>query len=195
MRGNTEPVIERTWRLSDALRQSEASDDFGKAKTIGTNVEGIAVIGDKLYAGLRTPIRDGHAYIVSARIEDLFAPDDTPLKSEKPEDRSIRIALPKDTGIRDLAALGGGALLILTGPTQDQEDVGYHLYRLAKPAGDAELQLLGEITTTTKGDDGRRAKAETVSVLDETDDKLTVLILYDNINEGEPTRYEIPVHP
>ena len=195
VRGNTEPVIERTWRLSDALRQSMVADDFGKAKAIGTNVEGIAVIGDRLYAGLRTPVRDGHAYIVSARIEDLFAPDHTPLKREKPEERSIPLRLPKDTGIRDLAALKGDGLLILTGPTQDQENVGYCLYRLAKPTADAELQLLGEITTTTKGDDGDRAKAETVSVLDETDDKLTVLIMYDNIHEGEPTRYEIPVRP
>jgi len=195
VRGNTEPVIERTWRLSDALHQSEAGDDFGKAKTIGTNVEGIAVIGDRLYAGLRTPVRDGHAYIISARIDDLFAPSHTLLKSEKPEDRSIRVRLPENTGIRDLAALKGGGLLILTGPTQDQPEVGYRLYRLAKPAGESEPQFLREITTTTKGDDGGRAKAETVSVLDETDDKLTVLILYDNINEGEPTRYEIPVSP
>ena len=75
VRGNAEPVVERTWRLSDALRQSEIGNDFGKEKTIGTNIEGIAVIGDRLYAGLRTPVRDGHAYIVSAPIEDLFAPE------------------------------------------------------------------------------------------------------------------------
>ena len=110
MRGDAEPVVERTWRLSDALRQSEVGNDFGKEKTIGTNVEGIAVIGDRLYAGLRTPVRDEHAYIVSAQIEDLFAPE-----RYAPEERKARKSdlsgwqLPKDTGIRDLAALKAAA--------------------------------------------------------------------------------------
>jgi hypothetical protein len=198
IRGGAEPVVERTWRLSDTLRASDVGGDFGKEKTVGTNIEGIAVIGDRLYAGLRTPVRDEHAYIVSAPIEDLFAAGDAPLKSEKPESltlRSIPVALPKNTGIRDLAALKSGGLLILAGPTQDQEEIGYHLYRLEKPVKDAKLELLGEIKTETPGDDHRQAKAETVSILEETDDKLIVLIMYDNINEGEPTRYEIALHP
>ena len=198
VRGAAEPVIERTWRLSDALRESEVRDDFGKKKTVGTNIEGIAVIGDRVYAGLRTPVRDNHAYIISAPIEDLFAPGDARLKSENPENaplRSIPVRLPPNTGIRDLAALKSGGLLVLTGPTADQEETGYHLYRLDKPVRGAKLELLGEVKTETRGDDNRQAKAETVAVLEETDDKLSVLIMYDNINEGEPTRYEFALPP
>jgi Protein of unknown function (DUF3616) len=197
IRGAAEQVVERTWRLSDALRASNDVDNnfdvgkhFGKEKTVGTNIEGIAVIGDQLYAGLRTPVHDEHVYIVSAPIKDLFAAGDAPLGSDKSE--TIPVALPtKNTGIRDLAALKSGGLLILTGPTQDQEDIGYHLYRLDKPVKGAELEFLGEIKTETSGDDGRQAKAETISILQESDHKLTVLVMYDNINEGEPTRYEI----
>jgi hypothetical protein len=203
VRGAAEPVVERTWRLSDALRASKDVDNnfdvgehFGKEKTVGTNVEGIAVIGDRLYAGLRTPIHDEHVYIVTTPIASLFAAGDVPLKREETE--TIPVALPKDTkntGIRDLAALKSGGLLILTGPTQDQEEIGYHLYRLEKPVKGAKLDLIGEIKTGTPGDDHRQAKAETISVLEETDDKLIVLIMYDNINEGQPTRYEIALRP
>jgi hypothetical protein len=191
VRGAAEPVVERTWRLSDALRASDVASDFGKEKTVGTNIEGIAVIGDRLYAGLRTPVRDEYAYIISAPIEDLFAAGNAPLKSET-EIRSFAVALPKDTGIRDLAARKSCGLLILAGPTLDQEEIGYHLYWLEKPVRDSKLELLGEIKTQTPGDDHdhHQAEAETVSILEETTDELTVLIMYDNINEGEPTRHE-----
>jgi hypothetical protein len=200
VRGHAEPIVERTWRLSDALRASkdvgdnfDVGEHFAKEKSVGTNIEGIAVIGDRLYAGLRTPVHDEHVYIVGTPIKDLFAAGDAPLGSDKSE--TIPVALPtENTGIRDLAALKSGGLLILTGPTQDQEDVGYHLYRLDRPVKGARLEFLGKIKTETRGDDGRQAKAETVSVLEETDDKLTILIMYDNIDEGEPTRYEISLH-
>ncbi len=46
-----------------------------------------------------------------------------------------------------------------------------------------------------KGKDGKRAKAETVAVLDQTADRLKLLVLYDNIDEGEPTQYEILLPP
>lgn len=39
------------------------------------------------------------------------------------------------------------------------------------------------------------AKAETVTVLDEAADRLKLLVLYDNINEGEPTQYDISLRP
>jgi hypothetical protein len=99
---------------------------------------------------LRTPIHDKDAYIVSVSIEDLSAAGEVPLNNEKSEIQSIPVTLPENTGIRDLAALKGGGLLILAGPTQDQEDVGYHLDRLEKPVKNGNLELLGEIKTDTK---------------------------------------------
>src|SRR3954464_2721240 len=83
----------------------------------GLNLEGLAVVGGMLYAGLRAPSLDGSAFIVSTDVEPLFTPD-TPLVP-----RVIPLALGRDTGIRDLALLPDGRLLVLAGPAQDQLDV------------------------------------------------------------------------
>ena len=44
-----------------------------------------------------------------------------------------------------------------------------------------QKEEMGEVT----------GKAETVTVLSETPGRATVLILFDNVDEGRPTRYEI----
>src|SRR3954469_11191608 len=103
----TPPVVEHTWRGADMLLLSdEVESAYGKPKGIGTNIEGLAIIGDALYAGLRAPATDGAAYIVSARVDDLFAPGHERLKSvaQKP----IKVSLGANIGIRDLAALDNG---------------------------------------------------------------------------------------
>ena len=41
----------------------------------GLNLEGLAIVGGVLYAGLRAPSLDGYAYIVSTDVEPLFTPD------------------------------------------------------------------------------------------------------------------------
>jgi hypothetical protein len=114
------------------LLGSNFSDAYGKPKGAGTNIEGIAIIGDRLYAGLRTPTGSSEAFIVSAPV---------------------------------------------------------------KPAAGAAKKLLATVTTSTIGGDGKPAKAETVTVLDEAADRLKLLVLYDNINEGEPTQYDISLRP
>jgi len=78
----------------------------------GLNLEGLAVVGGVLYAGLRAPSLDGSAYIVSTDVEPLFTPG-TPL-----EPRVIPLALGRDTGIRDLAPLPDGRILVLAGPAR-----------------------------------------------------------------------------
>ena len=44
--------------------------------------------------------------------------------------------------------------------------------------------------TNLTGDDGKIAKAESLTVLEQNGDNVVVLINYDNINEGAPTRHE-----
>ena len=103
--------------------------------------------------------------------------------------------LGANTGSGDLAALRNGRMLILSGPTDEKADVPYKLWLLEKPVSGKAQDLDVTITTPTKGKDGKRAKAETVTVLDETPDRLKVLVLFDNIDEGEPTQYDIPLKP
>src|SRR5262249_45676991 len=57
---------QRTWRGADMLVYSDVGDAYGKPKKKGTNIEGVAVIGDHLYAGLRTPVDGKEAYLVRA---------------------------------------------------------------------------------------------------------------------------------
>jgi hypothetical protein len=203
-RGDSEPVVQRSWRLSDALLGSDkVHDDFGKPKEIGTNIEGIAVIGGRLYAGLRTPVRaatkpdEATAFIVSAPVADLFASGPDPLDKimkNKNDLKTREVRLGPEAGIRDLAALKSGKLLILSGPTETQ-DVPYKLWLLEQPDSDDKsvktLHPLITVTTPEKGSDGKIAKAETVVVIDEDSNKLKLLVLYDNINEGGPMRHEI----
>ena len=71
------------------------------------------------YAGLRTPNEEGFALIVSAPAEALFAKGDAPLSNgfiAESKSREIRVRLDRGNGIRDMAALGDGGLLLLTGP-------------------------------------------------------------------------------
>jgi hypothetical protein len=203
--GKSPPVVERSWRLSDALLASDkVRNDFGKPKETGTNIEGIAVIGDRLYAGLRTPVTaatktdEAIAFIVSAPIEDLFASGPDPLNKimkNKDDLKTREVRLGPEAGIRDLAALKSGKLLILSGPTKEQPGVEYKLWLLEQPDSDDKsvktLHPLVTITTPEKGSDGKTAKAETVVVIDEDSKKLKLLVLYDNINEGGPMQHEI----
>jgi hypothetical protein len=167
---------------------------YGKPKGEGTNIEGIAVIGDRLYAGLRTPVKPDVSFIVSAPVDDLFASGYEGL-GDGVVVETIPVELGANAGIRDLAALRDGRLLILSGPAVEQADVEYKLWLLEKPVAGAARHALATITTSAKGKDGERAKAETIAVLDETADRLKLLVLYDNIDEGEPTQYEISLPP
>ena len=187
--GASPPSVERSWRLADALLASDkVRAAFGKPKGEGTNIEGVAVIGGRLYAGLRTPVAADTAFIVSAPVKDLFAPGSDGLGDGVV--KTTEVKLGPNAGIRDLAALKNGKLLILSGPTVDQ-DVPYQLWLLDQP--DAGIPLHGPVTVTTpkKDPDGKTAKAETVAVIGEDTGKLKVLVLYDNIDEGAPMQHEI----
>lgn len=195
------PVVERSWRLSDALAASVVKHAFGKDKASGTNIEGLAVVGDTLYAGLRTPLlprsdaagspRD--AVIIPVSIPALFAPGDAPLTGALPA--PIRVDLGPGTGIRDLAALANGDLLVLSGPTGDQAEIPYALHLLRRKGEGWTLGQAMAVRSDAKGAKGETAKAETVVVLAEGAGTISVMVLYDNIDEGAPTRHEIILQP
>ncbi|MGH6751440.1 MAG: DUF3616 domain-containing protein, partial [Bradyrhizobium sp.] len=150
--GASKPIVERSWRLADVLLGSDISNvsgAYGRPKGVGTNIEGIAVIDGRLYAGLRTPTGSSEAYIVSAPVEALFAKGSDPLDAKLVE--SFKVELGADTGIRDLAATPSGRLLILAGPSVEQAGVEYKLWLLEKrPAGVAK-KFLSTVTTSAKG--------------------------------------------
>src|SRR4051794_36251117 len=103
-----QPPIETTYRLSDLFRSAPALRPFfGKGldeRSNGLNLEGIAVIGDRLFAGLRAPSVSGKAFLVEASVADLFAPGRDPAQAAPVV---IPLALGEASGIRDLACPTG----------------------------------------------------------------------------------------
>jgi hypothetical protein len=188
--GDTPPAVERTWRVADALLASEVKSAYGDKKGKGTNIEGIAIAGERVYFGLRTPVKAGTAYIVSAPANDLFAPGTEALKSGVVKTRSL--SLGKKTGIRDLAALENGGLLILSGPSVDQREVGYKIWHLAPPISTSEPVELVTIGTKVKAKDKDEIpKAEAITIIEQAGDKVVLIVNYDNVDEGAPSRHEI----
>jgi hypothetical protein len=185
--GQPAGTVELTYRLSDLLRQAgPAAPFFGKAlmQENGLNLEGIAVAGDTLWAGLRAPSLRQRAFLVGGTITDLFASGNEPAKSAP---QVVEIEIGADRGIRDLAALADGRLLALTGPAQEQ-DLPFEIV-LVDPKGTAGPRNLGALHKL------RGAKAESITVLAETGQHLEVLIGYDGPRNGGFELYRLPVQP
>lgn len=171
--------IARTDRLREAIVSAPgpvgdyAEKPLGK-KHGGANIEGLAVIGERIYFGFRGPSKGGKAYIMDVDADALF--------SGGALDRKVHeVGLGKNTGIRDLAAVSGG-LLILSGPVQKKGDYAIHHLDLR---GDS-LSKLQTLKMPEKD-----AKAETLLLLGETDTVYDVLVMYDGIADGGPREYRL----
>lgn len=113
--------METTYRLSEALAaapqvQQYFTRDLTSAN--GHNIEGLAIVDGKLFAGLRAPTLDGNAFIVTVDVGKLF---DGTAAINRGDVHTISVKLGFDRGIRDLARLNGGQLLILSGPAQEAQ--------------------------------------------------------------------------
>lgn len=175
---------ELTWRVADLLGAAgEVAPFVGKAldeTSNGLNIEGLAVVGDRLWLGLRAPALGGRAFLVGGSVAELFKPGGEPATS-KPQ----LLAFPAGTqrGVRDLAPLADGRLLVLVGPAQEQ-DKPYAIL-LLDPADPTAFRELGELR------ERKNAKAEALSVLAESREELRVLVGYDGVKNGEFEEYRL----
>jgi hypothetical protein len=209
--GGIPPTVELTWRLGEVLPpipSISGSDKLEEFSQKQRNIEGIAAADGRLYAGLRTPNVGGDVLIVSAPVDELFATGGGPLPVnvvEASKAQEIRLHFNNaHTGVRDIAPLkDNGGLLILTGPTATQDDVSYDLYWMKefKPQPSLEHLLtiptgLTEVWDKQKEEMQRESeKAETVTILSESPGKATVLVLFDNVDEGRPTQFDLALPP
>lgn len=178
-------AVETTYRVSDLLqRDVTVGEFFGKSLTTenGLNIEGIAVAGDRVFFGLRAPV-DGRAYIVEGSASALFAPGHDPLpEDEKPV--LISVPLGEEVGIRDLAILPDGKLVILAGAAQ-KPDIPYSIF-LFDPKKETSTEL-----APRRSDEPKRA--EGMAVLDATAQKIRLLLLFDGSRDGAPEELSIPL--
>jgi hypothetical protein len=156
-----------------SLRTILAADDllgpFTKlpGKENGVDIEGVAVREGRLFVGFRGPVvRDG----LAAVMEFAF---------EQPAAYEVKLVNLAGRGVRDLAAVEGG-LLLLAGP-MGEEDGEYSLY-LWDGVGEAPA-LVGAVPVD--GD----AKPEGIAVLSETASEWRVLLICD----GDATARELVV--
>src|SRR5262249_34063688 len=148
------------------------------------------VVGEHLYAGLRTPVASSSTFLVRARVDALFAPGVGPLTKDLVETRPLRLG--ENAGVRDLAALSDGGLLILSGPAVDQPDVDYKIWHLPTPIWDRNTNPTCLMVVKTKAkakDKNEIPKAESLTVIEQDDKSAVVVVNYDNVDEGAPTKH------
>lgn len=176
--------VELSWRVSELLQRAEAvAPFFGKPhdkQRDGLDIEGLAVTSDKLWLGLRAPARDGRAVLIGGDVDEIFAEGTGPASSP-PMVVSFRAGAKR--GVRDLAPLAAGRLLVLVGPAQEQ-DVPYALI-LLDPVDPGSARELGELRAR------KNAKAEAVTILAQERDELRLLVGYDGVKNGEFEEYRL----
>lgn len=186
------PAVEATYRLSDALAAARMAQAHFAAPLAeaGLNIEGVAVRDGVLYAGARAPSIDGKALLIGVNIADLFAPG-----HERRPMQIVESALPlgEGVGVRDLATLPDGRLLVLAGPEQEDCRTPFSLFVSDFPpsrGGTPNVQLIARLKDVPAGgDEFARAKAEAVLPLSILDGELRALILFDGPKNGRPSEY------
>jgi hypothetical protein len=177
--------VETSYRLSETLAGAPQIRPYFTRDLLsanGVNVEGLAVTGGKLFAGLRAPTLDGKAFIVAVDPEKLFD-ESAPIKQG--DAHVVTVPLGAGRGIRDLARLNDGQLLILSGPAQDAP-VPFEIHVLdIKAETTTLLGTLGELP------DAMGAKAEAISVLARHGDAIDVLVMFDGLPSGGPREYRV----
>jgi hypothetical protein len=167
------PVLQSDAQLHNAIGKSA---DLG-----GIDIEGLAEKHGTLYIGLRSPSLSDNACIIEVQAAGLFANAET-ANAETATHRSHQLALGHGIGIRDIAALREGFILI-AGRSGDEESVrAFTLYHWAGPGG--ALARIGDLPSAT-------GKAEGLMVLHETDTAVDVLVLFDGAENGAPTQFQI----
>jgi hypothetical protein len=148
----------------------------------GANIEGIAIHGKKLYVGLRGPVHDDTAYLMSFDTEQVFGltPAGTTIAVKLGSAGGPRL------GVRDLAAVKSG-FLILSGP-EDDEPGQAALFHFDPDKG--ALTPLGRISGLAA-----EAKPEGLLVLEDSQQRYRVLVISDGVKNGLPTEYETKKPP
>lgn len=147
----------------------------------GLNIEGVAVEGGRLHVGLRGPVlADGKAAILSVPLAAVF--EGMSAKADL-----HRLDLGGGRGIRDLAVLGSG-FLVLAGPVKDPPGGAVEAgdYRVVWWDGASVTKTLGGLPSY-----GPKVKPEALLPLDRTDGRLRVLLLFDGPEEGSPRTLDI----
>ncbi len=166
--------------LRDLLQHDAILGRFTRlpSKENGVDIEGIAAADGRLYLGFRAPVlRDNYVPVVC-------------LDFERPEEYRLLFLRLGGRGIRDLAAVPEG-LLVLAGPPGDGEG-SYELYLWNKldcipgqgSPGGSTLHL-GTVATTAG------AKPEGIAVVEQDGEHVTLLVVCDGPRQPALERLKV----
>ena len=169
-----------TSRLRNVIRDDAVLKEFFNTplEPNGVNIEGIAARNGKLHFGLRGPSRNEHAFLLTVDANALFTKDD----ALAPKRTALKLG--KDTGIRDLAAVSDG-VLILAGPVH-KEAVPYAVWWW-----DGEQDTAKPLATLDLSSIAADAKAEILLPLEEAGGEIRVLVMFDGAENGGATSFKI----
>ncbi len=147
----------------------------------GVDIEGLAVRDGRLYLGLRAPVLDGRAFVAGVPVDAAFGSGEA-----RPE--VFPLALGAGVGIRDIARVQGG-FLVLTGPELPEAKDQPGSARVFFWREGEEARDLGPL-----GGMRRDEKPEALLVLGDDAEGYRVLVLSDGTDKaagGRPTEYRV----
>ncbi len=153
----------------------------------GLNIEGLAVRDGRLFVGFRNPNIGGYAFVLEIAAEDVFANKPQPMYTLH------KLRLGEGLGIREIVAAETGFLIIAGNAGSEPSEKFTEAENYEK---DREFSL---VFWDGKGSDTYRigtipntpGKAEAMTILDQSPDHVTVLILFDGPKQGQPSVYRI----
>ncbi|CAO1661561.1 Endonuclease/exonuclease/phosphatase [Halomonas sp. NYA30] len=163
--------------LASQLRAWDADNGHGLGDnalslSLGVNVEGATFIGDTLYLGLRAPLGNGFAQLVPVENAiELVAGT----ASEAAFGDPVRLDLD-GRAVRSIEPAGDEGYLILAGPVNDDDDVGFGLYLWD---GDHAVREIDGVDLNTLPD-ALTAKPESIFDVTMTDTGASATVLYDS---------------
>jgi hypothetical protein len=181
------PVVREYFGKRLELVPGKTSEKPSKPDENGLNIEGLAAIGQRLWVGLRSPsvlepgMKSYSAYMISMDADAVFSAAQ-PLHA-----RLHAVPLGKDRGIRDLAPLADGRILILSGPrTSTGADFALELY---DPLNGRLARLVALALPSASG----TGKAEGLLVVGEGHAKASLIVLRDGLPNGAPFEVDVPI--
>lgn len=157
-------------RIREAIAASPILSPFADTRLDrnGLTIEGLAVIGNRIFIGFRAPLLDGgKAAIMSLAMDAVFGSGSL--------DAQVSLLDLDGRGVRDLSVRDGN-IVILAGPSSD-EDGEYAVYLWNQSAAPA---LLGRLPHEAD------EKPEAILPLDDPPGAVRFLVISDGVKDGAP---------
>ena len=174
--------VERSTKIRDIILGNDVLRRFvdRRLENNGVTIEGIAILGARIFVGFRGPTLDNATIpVLSVSVAAVF--DDAP-----PDAVLHLLPVGRGEGVRDLAPFGSG-ILVLAGPAGSAP--GPYVVYWWDGSTD-RLRFLADITRATNASED--LKPEAILALGEDASGVRVLILSDGAKEGGAREVVIP---